>query len=119
MIRRPPRSTRTDTLFPYTTLFRSEAGLLQHALACGIEQFDLRDLCARAAAIACVEAEPAVTVLQRPVQYRRRATADEDRHREIHDEIEAGMCAARSRRQFIDQNAVGLLADWQRSEERR
>src|SRR3546814_5048649 len=26
MIRRPPRSTRTDTLFPYTTLFRS-AGL--------------------------------------------------------------------------------------------
>src|SRR3546814_6309447 len=28
MIRRPPRSTRTDTLFPYTTLFRSGAALL-------------------------------------------------------------------------------------------
>src|SRR3546814_3528966 len=28
MIRRPPRSTRTDTLFPYTTLFRSIRGLL-------------------------------------------------------------------------------------------
>src|SRR3546814_2546678 len=27
MIRRPPRSTRTDTLFPYTTLFRSRAPL--------------------------------------------------------------------------------------------
>src|SRR3546814_17525205 len=27
MIRRPPRSTRTDTLFPYTTLFRSAASL--------------------------------------------------------------------------------------------
>src|SRR3546814_6590611 len=26
MIRRPPRSTRTDTLFPYTTLFRSLGG---------------------------------------------------------------------------------------------
>src|SRR3546814_19015491 len=26
MIRRPPRSTRTDTLFPYTTLFRSPGG---------------------------------------------------------------------------------------------
>src|SRR3546814_6145556 len=26
MIRRPPRSTRTDTLFPYTTLFRSAGG---------------------------------------------------------------------------------------------
>src|SRR3546814_9579036 len=30
MIRRPPRSTRTDTLFPYTTLFRS--AVLRHAL---------------------------------------------------------------------------------------
>src|SRR3546814_13792338 len=31
MIRRPPRSTRTDTLFPYTTLFRSRAdGLVAH-----------------------------------------------------------------------------------------
>src|SRR3546814_21035759 len=27
MGRRPPRSTRSDTLFPYTTLFRSEAGV--------------------------------------------------------------------------------------------
>src|SRR3546814_7346104 len=27
MIRRPPRSTRTDTLFPYTTLFRSRRAL--------------------------------------------------------------------------------------------
>src|SRR3546814_14701279 len=38
MLRRPPRSTRTDTLFPYTTLFRSpqltcvfvDHGLLRH-----------------------------------------------------------------------------------------
>src|SRR3546814_18832078 len=32
MIRRPPRSTRTDTLFPYTTLFRSsdEGGKVRH-----------------------------------------------------------------------------------------
>src|SRR3546814_7578692 len=29
MIRRPPRSTRTDTLFPYTTLFRSHDGAAQ------------------------------------------------------------------------------------------
>src|SRR3546814_18266892 len=37
MIRRPPRSTRTDTLFPYTTLFRSvalgDAALLDRAVA--------------------------------------------------------------------------------------
>src|SRR3546814_15117023 len=36
MIRRPPRSTRTDTLFPYTTLFRSamqadRSGAAEHA----------------------------------------------------------------------------------------
>src|SRR3546814_17587400 len=30
MIRRPPRSTRTDTLFPYTTLFRSLFSLSGH-----------------------------------------------------------------------------------------
>src|SRR3546814_17934169 len=30
MIRRPPRSTRTDTLFPYTTLLRSGAGRTDH-----------------------------------------------------------------------------------------
>src|SRR3546814_5079092 len=29
MIRRPPRSTRTDTLFPYTTLFRSDVNVLR------------------------------------------------------------------------------------------
>src|SRR3546814_7952110 len=33
MIRRPPRSTRTDTLFPYTTLFRS-----LHAAVCATRQ---------------------------------------------------------------------------------
>src|SRR3546814_8584250 len=41
MIRRPPRSTRTDTLFPYTTLFRSRfrVDLVADALA---ERQDLR-----------------------------------------------------------------------------
>src|SRR3546814_18531897 len=40
MIRRPPRSTRTDTLFPYTTLFRSVniAGLI------GLASFGLNNL---------------------------------------------------------------------------
>src|SRR3546814_9182542 len=33
MIRRPPRSTRTDTLFPYTPLFRSEPRVLRAARA--------------------------------------------------------------------------------------
>src|SRR3546814_10529089 len=37
MIRRPPRSTRTDTLFPYTTLFRSKAGLVGMSKAMAAE----------------------------------------------------------------------------------
>src|SRR3546814_10267761 len=32
MIRRPPRSTRTDTLFPYTTLFRSVRGISDNSI---------------------------------------------------------------------------------------
>src|SRR3546814_8105879 len=36
MIRRPPRATRTDTRFPYTTLFRS--GFLVHALGVQVVQ---------------------------------------------------------------------------------
>src|SRR3546814_8971483 len=33
MIRRPPRSTRTDTLFPYTTLFQAVQDFVAHLLA--------------------------------------------------------------------------------------
>src|SRR3546814_6924968 len=33
MIRRPPRSTRTDTLFPYTTLFRSRSASRRNEMA--------------------------------------------------------------------------------------
>src|SRR3546814_14429773 len=43
MIRRPPRSTRTDTLFPYTTLFRSvreDAVVVElYGQTCPVEQF--------------------------------------------------------------------------------
>src|SRR3546814_4325831 len=52
MIRRPPRSTRTDTLFPYTTLFRSRgvwigvtplAGMLLCSAMAGPLLFDVVD----------------------------------------------------------------------------
>src|SRR3546814_13278449 len=46
MIRRPPRSTRTDTLFPYTTLFRSQAerraGRRGVRIPCGKDRAALR-----------------------------------------------------------------------------
>src|SRR3546814_16272371 len=37
MLRRPPRFTRTETLFPYTTLFRSPAGGLARHRAVAVE----------------------------------------------------------------------------------
>src|SRR3546814_2016984 len=52
MIRRPPRATRTDTLFPYTTLFRSigedgvdvenDAAEIEHAVTHDIADRDIR-----------------------------------------------------------------------------
>src|SRR3546814_2555514 len=38
MIRRPPRSTRTDTLFPYTTLFRSCANMIRRCASTSISR---------------------------------------------------------------------------------
>src|SRR3546814_13685735 len=41
MIRRPPRSTRTDTLFPYTTLFRSNEALFIIQSGRGFRLFEI------------------------------------------------------------------------------
>src|SRR3546814_3474803 len=53
MIRRPPRSTRTDTLVPYTTRFRSHAVRLHAAVAAAL-------------ADRLVDEHPAVRILHRP-----------------------------------------------------
>src|SRR3546814_15468935 len=50
MIRRPPRSTRTDTLFPYTTLFRS-----------GIDRFPIIILAAEMQSGFTAEARPVIS----------------------------------------------------------
>src|SRR3546814_19813512 len=44
MIRRPPRSTRTDTLFPYTTLFRSALQVIDAQVIEDVAAEDLGDL---------------------------------------------------------------------------
>src|SRR3546814_17773151 len=49
MIRRPPRSTRTDTLFPYTTLFRSAAALTRIRTSNSINAFKETDFVVEAA----------------------------------------------------------------------
>src|SRR3546814_8674560 len=51
MIRRPPRSTRTDTLFPYTTLFRSDPATNLKNLA-KAKKVDVSDL------VACILDRP-------------------------------------------------------------
>src|SRR3546814_9099474 len=53
MIRRPPRSTRTDTLFPYTTLFRSQ---LVHGLARAIS-YQRTPIQARVSVSVCAPAQ--------------------------------------------------------------
>src|SRR3546814_4111601 len=47
MIRRPPRSTRTDTLFPYTTLFRSTRAVRICISWAALGAFSIRQPCSR------------------------------------------------------------------------
>src|SRR3546814_14414789 len=54
MIRRPPRSTRTDTLFPYTTLFRSKPVVEQAANGGGVQLVEL-DLASLKSVRACAD----------------------------------------------------------------
>src|SRR3546814_3384647 len=52
MLPRPPRSTRTDTLFPYTTLSRSRAAAVTRLEAAAGAEFLGPDLCTRGAQVA-------------------------------------------------------------------
>src|SRR3546814_5498848 len=54
MMRRPPRSTRTDTLFPYTTLFRAPSTEMEAFMAAG------HSIPSRGAAAAAPQPAPAV-----------------------------------------------------------
>src|SRR3546814_10185218 len=65
MIRRPPRSTRTDTLFPYTTLFRSAGGDHQFALQVALLLCQLGGFLGEAAlAVAAFRSEEHTSELQ-------------------------------------------------------
>src|SRR3546814_8039668 len=61
MIRRPPRSTRTDTLFPYTTLFRSTFAAFKN-LSCAA--------CASGRATPALRRTQRKTILNKPSSYR-------------------------------------------------
>src|SRR3546814_3878233 len=58
MLQRPPRSTRTDTLFPYTTLFRSPSGTLKISLFDGPLSYRTQEKCLQSA---CTELKALVS----------------------------------------------------------
>src|SRR3546814_3978972 len=64
MIRRPPRSTRTDTLFPYTTLFRSRS--LRRAGARGERRQPARRAGGNRGAAERLPAQPALSAGRHP-----------------------------------------------------
>src|SRR3546814_15108074 len=79
MIRRPPRSTRTDTLFPYTTLFRSSPDFHLHreisgrpnvGAALGEQQIDFRRP-APDALYPCQERDGLFVILRQALQVER------------------------------------------------
>src|SRR3546814_4635384 len=76
MIRRPPRSTRTDTLFPYTTLFRSQDPDRSYPRYRSGGRADLQ-LRHRIARTAYREAEKAVGMSLRSTQLHRHPRSEE------------------------------------------
>src|SRR3546814_1129370 len=100
MIRRPPRSTRTDTLFPYTTLFRS--GDVQ---APGPVQLGRGDAQGSGAA----RAGPGVlALLTHPAARRARTASAQRRQVELGDE--AVQVGDRHRPLLVDVDRLGLVA---------
>src|SRR3546814_15396955 len=111
MLRRPPRSTRTDTLFPYTTLFRSNE----------VEAFGevVRDgSLGRRWALAADHLDP---VLRLAVQDRRQVTARpiQVRHHDLQREAGGdrrieGIAAARSEERRVGKECVSTCTSrWQ------
>src|SRR3546814_10631095 len=103
MIRRPPRSTRTDTLFPYTTLFRSHVDEVDDDDAAQVAQAQLPRGRLRGLQVGAVDGFLEVALAQE------RAGVDVDRgHRLglVDDQVAAGL-----ERDFLLQRALDLVLD--------
>src|SRR3546814_3160830 len=93
MIRRPPRSTRTDTLLPYTTLFRS--------------QHELLDPLGEGAGRARMAAAGRVVAAQRDVRVQQQAILQ----RAVHDEVRGLAVAGADVDQHVGERLPGLRSD--------
>src|SRR3546814_4319113 len=80
MRRRPPRSTRTDTLFPYTTLFRSTSvtGTLRYHAKTQFDYVSEADLVSFATTLHYSPRENRPGANTRPLQLRQRSSLDGD-----------------------------------------
>src|SRR3546814_2232644 len=92
MIRRPPRSTRTDTLFPYTTLFRSACFYSCSAFGlptrrCGIPTWTNN----RGNAIRCPYAPPSCWIIFCASAFRSPISGSSDRSEEHTSELQSLM----------------------------
>src|SRR3546814_4423317 len=95
MIRRPPRSTRTDTLFPYPTLFRSHAGRRRRAARPGPDvgrrepggRDEARDPCA----VPCTHRNQLIRVVPRDRAARSRCASGHHRSEEHTSELQSLM----------------------------
>src|SRR3546814_19995911 len=113
MIRRPPRSTRTDTLLPYTTLFRSED--LRHR----IDPAGLHGIgrVGRIGAIAAVEDRDTVVAdhLEGPVDARRAADIEGGgaggNHHDVAVVGDAALADQRKRRSAVVGKSVSVQVD--------
>src|SRR3546814_18527621 len=84
MIRRPPRSTRTDTLFPYTTLFRSWMSFPYQVAQNNIAKLEFlaaERVRAIAASVAAVLASACVASAAAPEQSQKHVVVAQDRKR--------------------------------------
>src|SRR3546814_14965992 len=114
MIRRPPRSTRTYTLFPYTTLFRShpDAHLVaHHLLIADIEQFgDAREIRVEAAAL-IEHDQQNPDHQQRDGDVHRDADRAHPSRRDQGDEADREDDIERRKRRWIGAHAANLAVD--------
>src|SRR3546814_4674987 len=101
MIRRPPRSTRTDTLFPYTTLFRSRRQRDDDRREPHREDRAYGNRLERMPELALVEdGEGKAELDDRPHQRRHEHRADDDGRRRL-EQAEDGDPGRRDRHQYV------------------
>src|SRR3546814_13981245 len=110
MIRRPPRSTRTDTLFPYTTLFRSHT---VHRLL-GLLSGKTPDFDGAKSLFAEESYYWALTPVSRPVKGPQAIVDDIEKQMTLGGDLECGLPHA-----IVSSNNHVVLERTDRSEERR